>query len=94
MENIINQIKQEMGGDTCVQNYSPADWCAILGNQVYESTSQVLKSDTDQYRGGDELRYKLVKLAATSISMIECIDKMKAAENVTYGRQLEIEFPD
>ncbi len=93
MEKILNQIKQEMG-DTNVQIYSAADWCAILGNQVYESTLLVLKSDIDRYRDGDELRNRLVKLAATSISMVECIDKMKNANNVSYGRQLEIEFPD
>jgi NTP pyrophosphatase (non-canonical NTP hydrolase) len=60
-----------------IQDHSPIEWCAILGEEVGEVNKAALEHHF-KYVGAKNLieyRKELIQVAAVAVAMIECIDR-------------------
>jgi hypothetical protein len=67
-----------------VQDHSPIEWLAILGEEVGEASKEVLEHHfTGHYAPDPErlnrLRAELVQVAAVAVAMIESLDRNELA---------------
>ena len=85
MDDIFNEIKLERKRQDAkwgIQNHSPIEWCAILGEEVGEVNKAALEehfavSYPEQFKNHrfDDYRKELIQVAAVAVAMIECIDR-------------------
>jgi len=60
-----------------IQNHSPIEWIAILGEEFGEAAKEALENHF-KYAGNEGLanyRKELIQVAAVAVQMIECLDR-------------------
>jgi len=63
------------------QNHSPADWLAILGEEVGEANTGYLEY---KFEGKPLRQYRdeLIQVAAVAIAAVECFDRMEMDQRI------------
>lgn len=78
---IYQQIQQERQSQIDkwgVQNHSPIEWCAILGEEVGEVNREALENHFTKFYNPttlDNYRKELIQVAAVCVAMIESLDR-------------------
>ena len=89
LNDILSEIANERVRQNAkwgIQNHSPIEWIAILGEEFGEAAKEALENHF-KYANNEGLanyRKELIQVAAVAVQMIECLDRNEKLKELGY----------